>query len=216
MNRAKRDGGRTAPSCRAAIGGTRVARCAGITAESTVTTMPTARAMTTVRGCITRPLRGMSKPAAWKTWLTPAATPSPAKSPSTEARMPMTSASPVMLQSTCAREAPSARSIANSRRRCATVMENALKMMNAPTSTAMPPKLSSTGRRNAPMASLSCLGLVGGGLRAGLDLGVRGQRGPDALRERVGRDARVGLRVDLGQAPLHAEPALRVGERRVR
>ncbi len=61
-----------------------------------------------------------------------------------------------MLQSTCAREAPSARSIANSRRRCATVMENALKMMNAPTSTAMPPKLSRTGRRNAPMRSLSC------------------------------------------------------------
>ena len=114
MNRAKRDGGSTAPSCSAAIGGTRVARVAGITAESTVTTMPTARAMTTVRGCSTRPLRGMSKPAAWNTWLTPAATPSPAKSPITEARTPMTSASPVMLQSTCARDAPSARSIANS------------------------------------------------------------------------------------------------------
>ena len=69
----------------------------------------------------------------------------------------MTNASPVMLQSTCARDAPSARSIANSRRRCATVIEKALKMMNAPTSTAMPPKLSSTGRRNAPMASLSAL-----------------------------------------------------------
>ncbi len=69
----------------------------------------------------------------------------------------MTNASPVMLQSTCAREAPSARSIANSRRRWATVIEKALKMMKAPTSTAMPPKLSSTGRRKAPIASLSAL-----------------------------------------------------------
>ena len=62
-----------------------------------------------------------------------------------------------MLQSTCEREAPSARSRANSRRRCATVMEKALKMMKAPTNTAMPPKLSNTGRRKVPMASLSAL-----------------------------------------------------------
>ena len=59
----------------------------------------------------------------------------------------MTSASTVMLvRAPGAREAPSARSMANSRRRCATVIENALKMMNAPTSTAMPPKESSAGR----------------------------------------------------------------------
>ena len=88
MNRAKRDGGSVAPSCSAAIGGTRVARVAGITAESTVTTMPTARAMTMVRGCSTRPLRGMSKPADWNTWFTPAATPSPAKSPITRRGRP--------------------------------------------------------------------------------------------------------------------------------
>ena len=47
--------------------------------------------------------------------------------------------------------------MANSRRRCATVIENALKMMNAPTSTAMPPNESSAGLRNVPIASLSCL-----------------------------------------------------------
>ncbi len=47
--------------------------------------------------------------------------------------------------------------MANSRRRCATVMEKALKMMNAPTNTAMPPNESSMGLRNMPMASLSCL-----------------------------------------------------------
>ena len=60
MNRANRDGGSTAPSCSAAIGGTRVARAAGTTAESSVTRMPTASATTTVRGASTRPLCGMS------------------------------------------------------------------------------------------------------------------------------------------------------------
>ena len=47
--------------------------------------------------------------------------------------------------------------MANSRRRWATVIENALKMMNAPTSTAMPPNERRTGRRKPPMASLICL-----------------------------------------------------------
>ena len=47
--------------------------------------------------------------------------------------------------------------MANSRRRCATVMEKALKMMKAPTSTAMPPNDSSIGLRNMPMASLRTL-----------------------------------------------------------
>src|SRR5665648_1007248 len=47
--------------------------------------------------------------------------------------------------------------MANSRRRCATVIEKALKMMKAPTSTAMPPKESSAGLRKVPIASLICL-----------------------------------------------------------
>ena len=92
----------------------------------------------------------------------------------------MTNASPVMLQSTCARDAPSARSIANSRLRCATVIEKALKMMNAPTSTAMPPKASRTGRRNCADRVAQSLRLVGRRLGAGLDLRVRGQRRPEA------------------------------------
>ena len=113
-----------------------------------------------------------------------------------EARMPITSASPVIVSSTCRREAPSARSIANSRRRWATVIEKALKMMNAPTSTAMPPNERRTGRRKPPMASLSCFGLVGGRLRAGLDVGVGRQRRPHPSRQRVGRHAGHGLGVD--------------------
>ncbi len=83
--------------------------------------------------------------------------PRPARIPRIEASTPMTSASTVSVASTWRREAPSARSIANSRRRWATVIEKALKMMKAPTSTAMPPNDSSMGLRNMPMASLSCL-----------------------------------------------------------
>ena len=157
LKRANRDGGSTAPSCRAAMGGTRVARVAGITAESRVTMMPTASATMTVRGASTSPLCGMSIFAAAKSLRMPAAIPRPARMPSTEARTPIASASPAIVTSTWRREAPSARSIANSRRRCATVIENALKMMNAPTSTAMPPNDRSIGRRKLPMASLSCL-----------------------------------------------------------
>ena len=47
---------------------------------------------------------------------------------------------------TCLREAPSVRSVANSRVRWATVIDSVLKITNAPTSSAMPPKPSSTMR----------------------------------------------------------------------
>ncbi len=152
--RAKRVGGRVEPSWRAATGGTRVARHAGTTAESIVMLTPTIRPTTTVRGCITRPLSGMSTLSAFISAPTPAANPRPAARPTTDASTPMTKASTEMLSMTCRREAPRARSMANSRRRWATVIEKALKMMKAPTSTATPPSESSTGLRNEPMASL--------------------------------------------------------------
>ena len=41
---------------------------------------------------------------------------------------------------TCLREAPSVRSVANSRVRWATVIDSVLKITNAPTNSAMPPK----------------------------------------------------------------------------
>ena len=41
---------------------------------------------------------------------------------------------------TCLREAPSVRKVANSRVRCATVIESVLKITNAPTNSAMAPK----------------------------------------------------------------------------
>ena len=58
---------------------------------------------------------------------------------------------------TCLREAPSVRSVANSRVRWATVIDSVLKITNAPTSSAMPPKPSSTWRIIA-MPSLMSFG----------------------------------------------------------
>jgi hypothetical protein len=56
---------------------------------------------------------------------------------------------------TCLREPPSVRSVANSRVRWATVIDRVLKITNAPTSSAMPPK-PSRSMRIVPMPSLSC------------------------------------------------------------
>ena len=61
-----------------------------------------------------------------------AAIPIPATIPTTEANRPTRSASTTTDVITCAGEAPSARSSASSRVRWATMIENVLKMMNAP------------------------------------------------------------------------------------
>ena len=65
--------------------------------------------------------------------------------PTTEPTMPMVSASP-RTPSTWRRVAPSVRSSASSRVRWATVIENVLKMMNAPTSTAIAGEREQRGR----------------------------------------------------------------------
>ena len=59
-----------------------------------------------------------------------------------DARRPMTSDSRMTEPSTCRRDAPIVRSVANSRVRCATVIENVLKMTKAPTKSAMAAKAS--------------------------------------------------------------------------
>ena len=61
-----------------------------------------------------------------------------------EAISPTISASSITERSTWPREAPIVRSSANSLVRCATVIENVLKMMKAPTNTAMPANTSSS------------------------------------------------------------------------
>ena len=54
--------------------------------------------------------------------------------------MPTTSPSMTTDRMTWRREAPSVRSVANSRERWATVIDSVLRITNAPTNSAMPPK----------------------------------------------------------------------------
>ena len=68
--------------------------------------------------------------------------PRPRNSPIAEATTPMTSVSSITERSTWRRVAPSVRSVASSRVRCAIVIEIVLKMTNDPTSSAMPPNTS--------------------------------------------------------------------------
>ncbi len=153
VNLAKRVRGSVAPSWRAATGGTRVARRAGVSAERSVTPTPTSAAMRMVLGSSAMPAVGISAPTAVKSALMALATPRPATMPTAEASTPSVSASATTDVSTWRRLAPRARSIANSRRRWATVMLKALKMMNAPTKTETPANARSTGVRNEPIAS---------------------------------------------------------------
>ena len=148
LRRPRREGGSCAPSESAATGGTLVARSAGSRADARVTPTPTSSATTIVRGLRARPPVGRSAPTALKSASMALATPSPATRPSSDAARPIVRASPVTVASTWRRDAPRARSMANSRRRWATVIEKALKMMKAPTNTATPPKASSAGCRN--------------------------------------------------------------------
>ncbi len=112
---AKRDSGSVAPSRTAAIGGTRVARIAGRRLATSVTRMPTSRDTTIVRVSKTRPVFGSVNPTASKRLKRTFARPRPRKSPSTEARIPTTSASRMIEPSTCFREAPIVLIVANSR-----------------------------------------------------------------------------------------------------
>ncbi len=86
----------------------------------------------------------------------PGATTNPASMPSTAPTTPTASASPVTSSRTWRRLAPSARSSANSRWRWATVIENVLKIRNAPTKVAIPAKISSIVGRNAIASLMSC------------------------------------------------------------
>ena len=95
----------------------------------------------------------------------PLAIPSPNSSPITDASSPITRPSSTTERMTCLREAPSVRSVANSRVRWATVIDSVLKMTNAPTSSAMPPKPSRNIRimpielSSSAASSLACFAL---------------------------------------------------------
>jgi hypothetical protein len=142
VKRAKRDLGRVAPSRTAAIGGTRVARIAGNRPATRVTITPTRSETTIVRVANTVSAWGRSRSSASKSRFRAQASPRPPNSPITDAMIPIVSASRMTEPSTCRREAPTVRSVANSRVRCATVIESVLKMTKAPTNSAMPAKAS--------------------------------------------------------------------------
>ena len=143
--------GSSAPSRRAATGGTRVARRAGAREASSVTIVPTAIGTITVRGWMVTPASGRPNPTASNSAPSSFAKPTPAAMPMPDAMSPTASASPSTLRRICRRMAPMVRSIANSLMRWATVIEKVLKMTNAPTSTAAPANARRAGVKNELM-----------------------------------------------------------------
>ena len=133
-----------AASRSASTGATRVARHAGTRPATSVTSTPTSSETTIVRVAKTVPVCGRSSPSALNSALMPLARPKPAATPTALAAAPMASASATTVRSTWRREAPARRSSPNSRERWATMIDSELKIVNAPTSSATPPKPSST------------------------------------------------------------------------
>ena len=148
------------------------------------------------------------------------AIPMPAMRPSADAINPVTNASTTTEVMTCRRLAPIARSSASSRVRCATMIENVLKMMNAPTNSAMNAKTSSAVRKN-PSASCNCFACSSA---TSDDLTASTPFGSTAwMLDRRSRHRRAvgGDDVDLVELPVLVEHLLRGGrvergERRAR
>ena len=153
--RAKRPSGSVAPSRTAAIGGTRVERIAGRRLARTVTRMPTRSDTMIVRVSSGRPARGSVIPNASNSDESPCANATPSPSPTSEAKMPSSSDSKSTDRSTCLRVAPSVRSVASSRVRCAIVIESEFAITKAPTKSAIPPKASRKSWRKLRLALVS-------------------------------------------------------------
>ena len=116
----------------ASTGATRPARRAGSMAARSVTPTPTPKVTSTVTVLSCWPLTGMPDPSDDRSFVSPHDSPKPANSPSPDPNRPTTSASAVTERVTWPRLAPTARSRAISRDRCATTIENVLAMMNEP------------------------------------------------------------------------------------
>ena len=191
--RAKRDSGSVAPSRTAAIGGTRVARMAGRRLAMSVTRIPTRRATTIVLVSKSEPVFGSVKPTRSKSQNSTFASPSPRKRPITEAITPTMSDSTMIELSTCLRDAPIVRSVANSRVRCAIVIESEFAMTNAPTKSATPPNTSRNvwkNEMNSSVSSASLCGLLG----RRLHFGVRRAAPPGSAGRAAGRRPRAARR----------------------
>ena len=107
-----------------------------------MTRMPTSSETTIVRVSSGSPERGRVMPNASKRLESPCASATPIPIPTSEAKTPSISDSNSTERSTCRREAPSVRSVANSRVRWAMVMESEFAITKAPTNSAIPPKAS--------------------------------------------------------------------------
>ena len=130
------------PSRTAAIGSIRVARTAGQTDATSVTSVPVSIATTAVRVWKTIAACGISRSTALNSAVRPFASATPRPRPIAEAITPSTAPSSTTERSIWRRDAPSVRRVASSFVRWATVIESVLKMTNAPTKRAMPPKAS--------------------------------------------------------------------------
>ena len=117
--------------------------------------MPTSSEMITVRVPKMIPVFGSVKPIAVKNPNRPFASRSPRKRPVTDAIVPITSASMKIDRRTWPRVAPRVRSVANSRVRCAIVIESEFAITKLPTKSAMPPNASRKPRRNEMNESVS-------------------------------------------------------------
>ena len=137
-----------ASSRRAASGDARPARTAGSAAAAMVTTTPRTTDTITVRGSSWGDVEGRSTPTAPSRACRPTASRIPSPSPRTDDTSPMMADSASTMASNWRRNAPRHRSRASSRLRWATMMENVLKMMKAPTNSATPAKISSAVFRN--------------------------------------------------------------------
>ena len=126
----------------ACTGAIRPVRRAGSQAATIVTSTPTTYAATTVRGAKTSGCPDRSSPNRANRERIPIASSTPSARPVVEPSSPSTNASSSTDQVTCRFEAPSARSSASSRLRCATRIENVLTIRKAPTTSAMPAKIS--------------------------------------------------------------------------
>jgi hypothetical protein len=105
---------------------------------------------------------GSVKPTRSKSQKRSFARPRPRKRPITEESTPTMSASRMIARNTWRREPPSVRSVANSRVRCAIVIESEFAITKAPTKSAMPPNASRNPWRKvmnssvSPESSLAC------------------------------------------------------------
>ena len=188
--------------------GTRVARSAGKKLAISVTMIPSASETMIVRVSNRRPLFGSVKPTASKSANSPFASASPRKRPTIDAITPIASASTTTEIRTWRRDAPSVRSVASSRVRCAIVIESELTITKAPTKSAI------SAEREQEVAEerdelVRVLGILRGLRVAGPDLGPGRQDRLDLLQELLRRDARLGGDPDLVELALLVEEPLR-------